>query len=85
MRPPIASMDTISTKKPAKIMAGKPTAKILRLGAARVTMPRPTLMKSKNTITGSAISKAPRNIMLLHCTTLPSITWLKIETPIGMV
>ena len=60
--------DSINTRKPAMMVAGKPTEKMFRLGAARVTTPRPMLMNSSVTMTGKAVSKAPRKIIELQLT-----------------
>ena len=71
MRLPMLSMEMIKIRNPAMIMAGKPTAKMFKLGAARVTTPSPTLMNRSETITGNAIKTAPRKTIELHCKTRP--------------
>ena len=53
---------------PAKIMAGKPTEKMFKLGAARVATPKPMLMNNKATITGRPVRSAPKNNMELQAT-----------------
>ena len=70
-------------KKPTRINAGKPTVKMFKLGAARATNPSPMLMNNKVIKTGKASNSAPKNIMLLQCSILLSMSWLKNGCPIG--
>ncbi len=74
MRATLLVMEKIMTMKPVKINAGKPTVKMFKLGAARATKPKPTLMNSKVIITGNAINKAPKNIMELQLIIFPNMS-----------
>ena len=58
-----------STANPAKTMAGKPTEKMFKLGAARVATPKPMLMNNSATMTGNAVSNAPKNNIELQAMT----------------
>ena len=71
------------TPNPAKIMAGNPTEKIFKLGAARVATPNPMLMNSSATITGNAVSKAPKNNMELQAMTCFMASVLMRLLPMG--
>ena len=71
------------TKKPVNIMAGNPTEKMFKLGAARVTKPNPTLTKSKVIMTGKEINTEPTNTMELQEMILPIKSWLNKVLPMG--
>ena len=71
------------TPNPAKIMAGKPTEKIFKLGAARVATPNPMLMNSSATMTGKAVSRAPKNNMELQAMTCFMASVLMRLLPMG--
>ena len=63
-----------STANPAKIMAGNPTEKMFRLGAARVAMPNPMLISNKATITGKAFRPRPMKVGAIRWL-LMAIAW----------
>ena len=63
-----------NTPKPAKIMAGNPTEKMFRLGAARVAMPNPMLISNKATITGKAFRPRPMKVGAIRWL-LMAIAW----------
>ena len=59
-------IDSDNRTIPARIIAGKPTAKIFNAGAARVITPSPRLINNKDVIISIPIRIAPRNIIELH-------------------
>jgi hypothetical protein len=83
MRAPMLGKAKNKMPKPAKIMAGNPTEKIFKLGAARVATPKPMLMNSKATMTGRAVSSAPKNNMELQETNCRQAVSPKSEPPMG--
>ena len=71
------------TKNPVNIMAGNPTEKIFKLGAARVTNPKPTLTNNKVIMTGNETKTDPTKTMELQEIILPIKSWLNMVLPMG--
>ena len=85
MRAAVAPIVTYRRSKPAMIVAGKPTAKILSVGAARVTTPRPMFTARRMTIIGNASMTPPANIMDDHAIKWPIALRLNRLVPMGIM
>ena len=83
MRSTIEGIASHSIAKPDNTMAGKPTEKILRLGAERDTKPNPMLTNNKVMTTGKAISKPARYISALQLIILPINACDQKDAPMG--
>ena len=74
-----------SKTNPMIIAMGKPTAKILSCGAARVTIPMPRFTRSNAAMVGNAISSPPTNILLAQATMSWRLFRLNPSTATGRV